>query len=76
MLQHLMENCGEKIFTNYIYTNGAVLPPEELLAALNDGGYWVFIANYRDTALLVRGSIPQLEDTFQNWGIRYQTIRA
>lgn len=76
MLRYLATTYGARIYDKFVITNGTILPSEELLEALEAGGYWVFFDDYRDTVPLARERIPQIEDMLRSHSIQYTINRA
>lgn len=62
---------GERIFERHVVTNGTIMPSDELLSAMRDGGYTVLIDDYRHTVPLEEKQFPQIIKKFENWGIAY-----
>lgn len=76
ILRYLSDTYGKKIYNKFVITNGTIYPDQELLEALKQGNYWVFIDDYRDTVPLTQERIPQIEDRLRSYGIRFKTTRA
>ncbi|MDE7246410.1 MAG: hypothetical protein K2N43_00835 [Lachnospiraceae bacterium] len=76
MMRYLTNTYGTRIFDRFLITSGTVRPSEDLLAAIQEGAYWVIIDDYRDTVPIAQKRIPELTETFQKLGIRYTLPRA
>lgn len=75
-LRYMNENYRARYFDMFVITNGTIVPGDELISALKESGCWVFIDDYRDTVPLSVKTLPLLEQTLTENGIRFVTGKA
>lgn len=76
ILKWFADNYGDRVYERHVVTNGTVIPSDELLEVLRDGGYTIMMDDYRDTVALAEKQIPHIEEKFCQWGIPYSFNKA
>lgn len=71
IIEYVGINYSEQIGTFQLFTNGTVLPPQDILDVLKKYKVSVTISDYSDQLARIENKISQFENYLKNYNIRY-----